>query len=65
MSGMRNPPKNVTKDEIMEELVRIKDELSSSCEGDIEKIVQKMNKIGKEKRLPGKDIVQREKSEIA
>ena len=65
VSGVDNPKKNDTKDEIMGELKRIKDELSSSCDGDIEKLVQKMNKIAKGQRLPGEDIVQRKKNEIA
>ena len=53
------------KDEIIEELWRIKDELSSSCENNIKKLVQKMNMIAQEQGLLGEELDQRNKSEIA
>ena len=40
--------KNSQKDEIIQELWKIKDEFSFSCNGDIKKIVERMNKIAEE-----------------
>jgi hypothetical protein len=57
--------KDYEKDEILEELWKIKDEFSSSCDNDIGKIVEKMNRIVGEQALLGEEVNLREKTQAA
>ena len=57
--------KNNIKDEIIEELWKIKDELSLSCDKDMNKLIEKMNKLAQELNLPGEEVNLRKKSETA
>jgi hypothetical protein len=57
--------RNYDKNEIIEELWKIKDEVSFSCDKDIGKIVEMANKIAKEQTLLGEEVNLREKTQTA
>jgi len=53
--------KDYIKDDIIEELWRIKDEFSSSCNKDMKKIIDKMNRIAEKQDSLGEEVNLRKK----